>query len=119
LALGVWHVLYIFLVPTSLNKYDLMYSSWEMKFYVTDLLLLLPRSPQFSLPLPSWVPGSQSELGDCDFLLHFGMVTANFISFQSTECSHALRMRYFRKTALGSQEVIRTRWRSTYFTECC
>lgn len=34
---GVWHVLYIFLVPTSLNKYDLMYSSQEMKFYATDL----------------------------------------------------------------------------------
>ena len=89
---GVWHVLYIFPVPTSLNKYNLMYSSQEMKFHATDLFL-----PRWVCPAPSLVPlispsspsflapPQQSELVPCDFLLQFHMVTTNSITFHLTE----------------------------------
>lgn len=76
--LGVWHVLYIFPVPTSLNKYNLMYSSQEMKFHATDFFLppWVCSAPLLTPTLPSsQSPHPQSKLVPCDFLLWFWMVT--------------------------------------------
>lgn len=69
---GVWHVLYIFPVPTSLNKYNLMYSSQEMKFHATDFFLprwvcSAPPHPHLSLPLRA--PHPQKQAGALWFLV--------------------------------------------------
>lgn len=96
---GVWHVLYIFPVPTSLNKYELMYSSQEMKFHATDFFL--PRWVCSAPPHPPSPPSSQSpsppkQVG----ALWFRMVTTNFITFHLTEFLCSLWMLYFKDTAL-------------------
>lgn len=104
---GVWHVLYIFLVPTSLNKYNLMYSSQEMKFYTTDLCLpQWVHSARFARPSvspsPSASPSSSTPkwAGVLWFLVTICMVTTNFITFRWTEFLCSPWMLYFKKTAL-------------------
>lgn len=106
---AVWHVLYIFPVPTSLNKYTLMYSSQEMKFHATDLFLprrvlpwplARPAPPSLPLPLPFPAPHLQRELVPCDVLLQLRMVTTHFITFPLTECLCSLWLLYFKETAL-------------------